>query len=484
MNESATVGSSQNMLPLRFKSYLDRKGYSYSILKYQGLSQLRAAVDQEGRPLKHLVKTLMLADKRGPLLVVYPASHGVEVEKLNRLLNRALRPAPASVYRPLLQGADPNMLPPAGKLLSLPMVVDQAILGWPQVIVESGSGSALLRMSTTHFARLSYGAPAFAFSRAVHDWRLRRQSVAEESVQALLTQVEGEREAQYTLVPDIVRKRLQRLKSLPAMPRLAARLMKVHDLDMSVRQLAAVISEDPAVSAQMLRYARSPFYGYEGKVNTVQEALHHVLGVEQGFNIAFALAVGRRFNGRQGGPLGMVALWRHVIYSASLCEQLMRRHLPADSVDPGIGYLASLLQNVGWLMLWGIARDEMVMFNSLIKGNRELSASQLGHQVLGIDHSELGADLLDAWRLPRAMRVVARHHHEAGYAGRAEVYVHFTQIANYLLKQVGLGDGMEDGIGQELCQRYEINSFDQRRALKSVLKQRVELDTLTQQIAI
>ena len=238
-----------------------------------------------------------------------------------------------------------------------------------------------------------------------------------------------------------IKKRVQQLRDLPAMPQLALKIIELRaDPNANAEKLGKIVELDPSVSAQVIRYARSPFFSYQGKVDSIQTAISRVLGFEMVMNLTLGLATARPFKIPAIGPMGLNAFWRHAIYSAALVQALGRELPQAIRPPAGMSYLAGLLHNFGFLLLGHLFKREFCILNSSISDNPDTPILQQELEVLGIEHGELGAWLLAKWNMPEEIIVAVRHHHREDYEGPHAVYPQLVLLADRMLKGHGIGD--------------------------------------------
>jgi HD-like signal output (HDOD) protein len=107
------------------------------------------------------------------------------------------------------------------------------------------------------------------------------------------------------------------------------------------------VLKDLLLTAEVLRVARSPFYGAQ-PVDTIEAALDRI--GTAGLHAAMARVLLKPVFQAQGGGLTARAaprLWQHSEYKSMLCADLMAR----EGGDRFEGYLAGLLHDTGWLAL-------------------------------------------------------------------------------------------------------------------------------------
>jgi putative nucleotidyltransferase with HDIG domain len=127
-------------------------------------------------------------------------------------------------------------------------------------------------------------------------------------------------------------------------------------------------------------------------------------------------------------------LWRHSVaaaVSASVVEQ------EQDGEAKAAAFTAGLLRDIGRLVF---ASTEQESYAKLIQRARDQGVPlfSMERSVLGIDHAELGGELLRRWELPPDIVAAVAHHHNFEAGPR---YEHLTAIV-----QVGemIGDRLLD----------------------------------------
>lgn len=196
------------------------------------------------------------------------------------------------------------------------------------------------------------------------------------------------------------------LERIPPLPAIVLDLMQsLDDENANIAQLARKIGLDPPLTARVLRVVNSPFYGMQGQISSVQEAVM-VLGFSNVRSLAMAASLSARYVFTPRGDFDAPRLWEHS-FCAALCCRLLSRlaRLSAETA-----FTAGLLHDIGrigLLMLKDTRIDEIFK----LRAEKGLTLLNAEREVLGFDHAQLGARLLERWRLPAAIvRAVERHH--------------------------------------------------------------------------
>lgn len=279
-----------------------------------------------------------------------------------------------------------------------------------------------------------------------------------------------------------MRQRIEATTELPAMPEVAQTLLHLsNDPQGNIQDLVNIIEHDPSITAQIMRYARSAFFGYSGEITSLQQAVTAVLGYSLSLDIAIGLSLGKAFNIPNFGPMGLYPFWRHAVYSAALCQRLAYAADGPQRLQPGLAFLAGLLHNFGVLLVAHLFRKEALQLARRIEADAERAVIDIEHEMLGADHQEIGAWLLRRWNLQEEIVVSVAQHHCPPYTGEHAGYAHMVLLADRLLKRHGMGDAESDQLPEALLADLGLSAEDAEAALEATLAAGPDLDMLAHQ---
>ncbi|MBB5766144.1 HDOD domain-containing protein [Xanthomonas euroxanthea] len=142
---------------------------------------------------------------------------------------------------------------------------------------------------------------------------------------------------------------------LPRRPQLLPQLMRaVNDPDASGRGIAAIIAQDPALAANLLRIANSALYRPQGgPLESLERAVVHI-GTE-GVRQIVAAAVMQPVLSLEGGLYARLpaAVWDYALRTAAAAAAYMRER----AGDTLAAQLAGLLQGLGAVVILRVLRD-------------------------------------------------------------------------------------------------------------------------------
>jgi putative nucleotidyltransferase with HDIG domain len=191
------------------------------------------------------------------------------------------------------------------------------------------------------------------------------------------------------------------IKSLPAFPPAAARVITLlADDSVPTRELAAALSTDAALSAEVLRLANSPLFSPRSEIGGLVQAVSFI-GTARLTGLMLTLSFSRVLKRVKSSPL-VRRLWRHNLASALAAKEFAH----SFGLNGNDAYNPGLFHDIGRLAFMAA---EPALYESLVRSGADVQTLEREH--FGADHSEVGADLLELWKLPKVFADVARHHH-------------------------------------------------------------------------
>jgi putative nucleotidyltransferase with HDIG domain len=224
-------------------------------------------------------------------------------------------------------------------------------------------------------------------------------------------------------------------RDLPAMPHVASKVLELSgNPNTSAVKLQQVIADDQAMAARILKIANSAMYACSRKIKTLTEAI-----VMLGFNSIRSLVVtsaARNLystNSRMG--LKERLLWEHSIGTACACRLLVQSESPALAEE---AFLAGLMHDIGKLVLNQQAADR---FDEVVQTvyNESRMFVETERALLGFDHAEVGALLVNKWKLAPALEVIIANHHRPETFSSDNALLLYLDLANEICKQQGIG---------------------------------------------
>jgi putative nucleotidyltransferase with HDIG domain len=221
--------------------------------------------------------------------------------------------------------------------------------------------------------------------------------------------------------------------SLPTLPGIISKLNALSENDKSsVQEMARLVSSDQVLSARILKLANSPSYGFY-KVSTISNAMI-LLGVNVVKSLALSSSI---FEIMEKNSLG---LWEHSL-GAGVAANIIARRLKLPECEEIS--TAALLHDIGKVIIRINFGDEYQKLLELIK-KREITILDAEHELLGMDHTEVGAWLVKSWFLPDKLIEPISCHHNVAAASSHQVKASVVHLADILIKASGFGFSGDD----------------------------------------
>ncbi|MEP7299000.1 MAG: HDOD domain-containing protein [Burkholderiales bacterium] len=172
---------------------------------------------------------------------------------------------------------------------------------------------------------------------------------------------------------------------LPTIPRVVQRIVAaLQDPDIDARKIGEALSQDPVLSAKVLRIANSSYFGGERSMASIDAAIA-LIGTQALSRLIMACGVSSSFKEVPGIDLRI--FWRDALVAATAANKLA----PTLAANAEEAYVCGLLHATGHLILCQTYPD---IANAMFAGfevvrGAELAAIEL--EAFGIDHPEVGA---------------------------------------------------------------------------------------------
>ncbi len=212
----------------------------------------------------------------------------------------------------------------------------------------------------------------------------------------------------FTKTLEKIKLEVEEIGALPTLPDIPMRILElIANEESSMAEISKTVSRDPALTANILKVANSPFYGVREKVGSLKLALA-IVGLNEIINIVTSISLVRMFASQKSAVrFDRSKFWRHS-FGCGSAAQMLARELRFET--EGVEFVAGLLHDIGKLIMdqyfharlnevWNLSEKESIPL---------LDAES---QVFGVDHATLGSWLAQRWSLPAALVEGIMYHH-------------------------------------------------------------------------
>ncbi len=203
--------------------------------------------------------------------------------------------------------------------------------------------------------------------------------------------------------------RIKTSKNLPSLPQILLKLIELCNSEESTfKDISQIINKDTSLSAKVIKMVNSTYYGLPKRVTSIDQSLV-ILGQNTIKNIAISASVIQAFSkAKDDSVFSLKVFWRHSLMCAILSKIIAKK---ISYASPDEAFLTGLLHDIGKLVLWVNFPREYAAILKSSQGQWDLIL--VGEARHGATHCEVGAWLINRWKLQSFMADAVRYHHES-----------------------------------------------------------------------
>lgn len=223
-----------------------------------------------------------------------------------------------------------------------------------------------------------------------------------------------------------------RIRTIP--PVLNALLSELTKEQSSIDAISKIISQDISLTARLLRVANSAYYKRQTEIRTASQAIN-VLGTKAVKALALSVSFFDLTGGLEhSGIINLRDFWRHNLEVAVLSNQIASE---IQSIQPEEAFACGLLHDLGIVFFIQMMPEEYKQV--LIQAANSDLLEKTETKILGASHSEIGAEIAAAWKLPEIFRETIINHHLPTIPTRDNNSIAIWQVANLAHKYARQG---------------------------------------------
>ena len=254
---------------------------------------------------------------------------------------------------------------------------------------------------------------------------------------------------------------IEKATNLPSMPKVVQELIaSFNNPDITSGHIAAILSNDQALTAKVLRMANSVRYGGHRKIGSVKDAV-----LVLGFNSLRTLVLSVGFTSALKGPeaFNLEAFWLKSFKVANRCRWLAK----SFKVDAEVAYTCGLLHAIGEYLIHLVKPEQAITIDKRVDTGE--SRIRLEKQILGFDYTQAGAELADYWHFPQEIVTAIRYQDNPATAAELSAYATCIHISHYILdNERSIAEGNFDGFPARLVHALHLTLSDLFARLESM----------------
>lgn len=202
----------------------------------------------------------------------------------------------------------------------------------------------------------------------------------------------------------------------------------------SIARLAATVGKDKTLTNMILRKANSSYYGFPGRVTSVNFALV-LLGFNALRETLVQTLVSTAFRNLVGTVFSYEDLWNHSLATSLLSRALAEK---TQRCNPEEALIAGLLHDVGFLVLNQQSSAQGGVQRTTDSSLR-IRKCKTEAQVEEMSHEEAGCEAARRWNLPPAVIEAIRYHHQPQCATIDPALTAVVHLADVLSARMSWG---------------------------------------------
>ncbi|HDY88322.1 MAG TPA: HDOD domain-containing protein [bacterium] len=253
-----------------------------------------------------------------------------------------------------------------------------------------------------------------------------------------------------------VEKILEKVDYLPPFPHTVTRVLQMlREPGVKTDEIADVIKFDQSVTSNVLKLCNSSYFGLSRTITNLREAVVYI-GLNKLKKILILSGTQKYFdNENPGYETQKGELWTHVLAVSIVAGKLVEKINVKDKDEL---FVAALLHDIGKLVLNEFVMESYGEIMKMVeqKGMTFLEAEK---NVLGMNHAEIGARILEIWKFSGEIISAVKKHHSPFEKDDSKLD-NIVRISDTLAMIMGYGTGI-DGLAyhgySDICRLYGIN---------------------------
>lgn len=260
--------------------------------------------------------------------------------------------------------------------------------------------------------------------------------------------------------PKVLRHKVENINTLPTVPSVLKRLSAVIEKPrITVVEISAFISNDPALTTKVLKMVNSAIYGFPGRIASVSHATM-LLGLNVIKGLLLGVSVFELMQKTMSG------LYEHSLACAIASRVIAQKK---NLKEPEEVSVAGLLHDIGKVILTLEFAQE---YENAMKEAQEkkISMFEAEKNQFNATHADVGGWLAEKWRFPRNLIEVIEFHHRPTLAKNAPMETAIVHMADLLVRARGFGYAGENFVPEVNPVAYELLKLSDQD-IKDVLRE-------------
>ena len=267
-----------------------------------------------------------------------------------------------------------------------------------------------------------------------------------------------------------LRRKVENINNLPTIPEKIKQISEIIGKpNISLNEISAFISNDPALTTKILKMINSAVYGFPGRISLVSHAT-----VLLGLNVVKGLLIGVSVS--EFMEEAMSGLWNHSLACALTARILaQKKKIP----EPEEVYAAGLLHDIGKVVLIQSYRKEYEMIMNRA-GDRGTTVVEEEKGYFPVNHGIIGGWLAEKWHFPTRLSEMIKNHHDPMKSRTAPKETGLVHLSDIIVRARGIGFPGDYSVPVVNPRAYELLNFSESD-IKETLEEMEDVMELTEE---
>jgi HD-like signal output (HDOD) protein len=200
------------------------------------------------------------------------------------------------------------------------------------------------------------------------------------------------------------------IQNMPPLPITVSKILEVTKKpNVDAKELNSIISLDPVLTGKVLKLINSAYYSLPNQITSIVRAIV-MLGINTVKNLALSTGIVTTINEKKNfSALDMDGFWRHSI-CVGVMAKLFAKKQNVDPKNQEEYFVAGLLHDIGKIPLNSQLADSYVKTMTYAR-QQKLPLYQVETRAFGINHSDIGFQIAEVWRLNKNLTASIKCHH-------------------------------------------------------------------------
>ncbi len=215
---------------------------------------------------------------------------------------------------------------------------------------------------------------------------------------------------------------------LPTLPTVASEIITLTAReDTTLTDIGDLVSKDTGLSAKILKVSNSSFYSFPQQISSINQAVS-ILGINAVRSLVLSFSFLTIKTGKKKGLFNFENFWKRSL-SEAVASKLILEHV--KNADTEEIFVCGLLQNLGQLILARTFPDEYEKVLQQVEEG-QYDALNTEEEVFGTSHPTIGYEVAKSWGFPEVLLLPILYHHDPGQYKGQDKKIETTIKALYL----------------------------------------------------